>query len=414
MMTNTYPPHVGGVARSVQSFTDAYREEGHRVMVVAPTYDDMRDDEEDVIRLPAIQNFNGSDFSVRLPVPGLLTDALDAFDPDIVHSHHPFLLGDTALRVAARYDVPVVFTHHTRYELYTHYVPVDSPVIQRYAVQMATQYANLCDHVIAPSESIADLLHARGVSTPVTSIPTGIDVHRFSQGDGAGFRRKHGLRSDRLIIGHVGRLAPEKNLPWLAEAVATFLERRSEGCFFVIGDGKSRHAIRDCFEKRRSSDRLVMPGCLCGQDLIDAYHAMDIFAFASLTETQGMVLAEAQAAGTPVVAVDAPGTREVVDDKVNGRLVEDLNQAAFVDALAWIADLPDEQRTRMITAARHTGEGFSIERCARCQLDVYEQLAHQRPKHRNPDDSVWSQMRRRLELEWNLWSARARAALDAE
>ncbi len=139
MMTNTYLPHTGGVARSVAWFSEEYRRQGHRVLVVAPTFPHAPAEEPDVIRLPAIQNFNGSDFSVRLPAPGLLVGALDRFEPEIVHSHHPFLTGDTALRVASSRNLPLVFTHHTMYEHYTHYVPGDSPPLRRLSERLATE-----------------------------------------------------------------------------------------------------------------------------------------------------------------------------------------------------------------------------------------------------------------------------------
>jgi glycosyltransferase involved in cell wall biosynthesis len=126
MMTNTYSPFVGGVARSVESFTEEFRRRGHRVMVVAPASPGAHKSEADVLRIPAIQKFNGSDFSLRLPVPGFLFSALEKFRPDVVHSHHPYLLGDTALRISALRNVPLVFTHHSMYEKFTHYVSGDS------------------------------------------------------------------------------------------------------------------------------------------------------------------------------------------------------------------------------------------------------------------------------------------------
>jgi len=107
MMTNTFTPHIGGVARSVETFTAAYRRQGHSVMVVAPEFDKMDEDEMDVVRIPAIQNFNGSDFSVVLPIHGLLSLPVERFRPDIIHAHHPFLLCGTALRMARRYDLPL-------------------------------------------------------------------------------------------------------------------------------------------------------------------------------------------------------------------------------------------------------------------------------------------------------------------
>src|SRR5688572_8121139 len=122
MMTNTYLPHVGGVAQSVHRFTTSLRERGHRVLVCAPTFEGMDAElvEEGVVRVPAVQNFSGSDFSVMLPIPLYLTNTLNEFEPDLFHSHHPFLMGDSALRKAATRQVPIVFTHHTLYEEYVH------------------------------------------------------------------------------------------------------------------------------------------------------------------------------------------------------------------------------------------------------------------------------------------------------
>ncbi|MDX1377149.1 MAG: glycosyltransferase, partial [Burkholderiales bacterium] len=185
MFTNTYTPHVGGVARSVDAFTRAYRALGHRVLVVAPRFEGAPPRETDVLRVPAVQNFNGSDFSLPFPRPGLLASTLDALQPEIVHAHHPFLLGGTALRVAAARDLPIVFTHHTMYEQYTHYVPGDSPGMQRFVIELATGYCNLCDAVIAPSETVAGLLRARGVRVRIEVLPTGVDVAAFRRGNRA-------------------------------------------------------------------------------------------------------------------------------------------------------------------------------------------------------------------------------------
>ena len=142
MMTNTCTPHVGGVARSVERFTSEYRRRGHRVLVVAPIFENMPSQEVDVVRIPAIQHFSGSDFSVVLPIPAFLISAVEAFEPDIVHSHHPFLVGGTALRIAHLHETPLVFTHHTMYEQYTHYVPGNSAVLKRFVIKLTTSYAN--------------------------------------------------------------------------------------------------------------------------------------------------------------------------------------------------------------------------------------------------------------------------------
>ena len=192
--------------------------------------------EADVMRIPAVQNFNGSRFSVVLPVAGLLTETISELQPDIVHSHHPYLLGMTALRVARFHKLPLVFTHHTRYEDYTHYVSGDSDTFTL-VTEMATQYANLCDQVFAPSESIAALLQDRGVTAPIAVVPTGIEEERFAHGNGQRFREAIGIPGDALVVGHLGRLAPEKNLEFLAEAVAAFLKTEPRAHFLVVGKG---------------------------------------------------------------------------------------------------------------------------------------------------------------------------------
>jgi 1,2-diacylglycerol 3-alpha-glucosyltransferase len=411
MVTNTFTPHVGGVARSVESFTAEYRGRGHRVMVVAPAFKDMPEKETDVIRLPAIQKFNGGDFSVRLPIPGFLFSALDEFRPDVVHSHHPYLLGDTALRVAAFRNVPLVFTHHTLYEEYTHFVPGDSPALQRFVIELSTGYANLCNAVVAPSRSIADLLAERGVEVPIHVIPTGVTIGRFGRGDGASARASLGIPPEAFVVGYVGRLSVEKNIAFLARAVASFLADDRRAWFLVIGAGAVEEDIREICRDACVLDRLVMTGVLRDERLVNAYHAMDIFAFASLTETQGLVLVEAMAAGVPVVAVDGFGVREVMRDGDNGLLLPAPAAEAFRGALARLASLTPDAFLRMKAAAKETAARFSMTACASSALALYESLlAGRRVVRKVRKGGRWADALRLIEREWDLWVNRAHAA----
>ena len=152
-----------------------------------------------------MQQFNGSDFSVRLPLAAFSMTPSTSFKADIIHAHHPFLLGDTALRIALSKHVPIIFTHHTLYEDYTHYVPFDSPALKQFAIDLSTRFANLCDGVIAPSESIAKLIKSRGVEVPIQVVPTGIDVKGFASGDRERFRKANKIAPDAFVVGHLGR-----------------------------------------------------------------------------------------------------------------------------------------------------------------------------------------------------------------
>lgn len=405
MMTNTYLPHVGGVARSVDSCAAWLRGRAQRVLIGAPRFEGAPRREPGVVRIPAIQHFNGSDFSVPLPVTRALHRAVARFRPDLVHSHHPFLLGDTALRIAAEFDLPIVFTHHTLYEHFTHYVPLDSPRMERFAVELATSYANLCDLVFAPSESLAAILRERGVRSRVAVVPTGVDLARFAAADGAAFRRARDIPAEAIAVGHVGRLAAEKNLAFLADALAKFAAVDPRVHVLIAGDGPEAPQIRSRFAERGLGDRLHLVGVLQGDPLAAAYRAMDVFAFSSRAETQGLVLAEAMAAGVPVVAIDAPGTREVVRDRINGRLLFSETVDDFAAALAWAAGARDTLRA----GALETAGGFSIDRTGERALALYRELMQGSHTRAARDHGAWSEVRRRLREEWRLAAHRAQS-----
>ncbi len=411
LFTNTYLPHVGGVARSVHTLEQSCRERGHSVRVVAPKFEGS-EPSPSVLRVPAIRNFHGSDFSVRIPVPNIIGDFTEDFAPDVVHSHHPFLLGDAALRMARRLRCPLVFTHHTLYERYTHYVPFDSPAMKRIAIRLATEYANLCDAVIAPSESVAKLLKERGVESPILPIPTGIDLDAFASGNGARLRDKLGIPGKAPLIGTVGRVAREKNLPFLAEAAALHLRENPDAAFLLVGEGDARDETLRVFHERGVDDnRIFAPGRMTGDDLSDAYAALDCFLFASQTETQGLVLAEAMAAGTPVVALDGPGIREIMRDGKNGRMLSsDANAQAFASAIGQITEDADFAES-CSCGAGETARNYSIETCTGKVLECYEEVirTYNEKTGEDEDHSAWDRFVEGLENEWEILVAKLNA-----
>ncbi len=411
MLTNTYKPHVGGVAKSVDAFAAEFRNRNHNVLIVAPEFPNQPDVEEDVIRIPAIQNFNGSDFSVVLPVPGLLTRQIDKFEPDIIHSHHPYLLGMTALRIARFRELPLVFTHHTLYEQYTHYVPADSGALKRFVVELATRYSNLANHVFAPSESIAALLQKRGVRTPVSVVPTGVRLEDFIGGNGWRFRDQMKIPGGAYVVGHLGRLAEEKNLGFLAHAVAQLMLENDNVHFLLCGVGPMEKKLQQIFAGKGLLNRFHKTAVFNQQQLKDVYRAMDVFAFSSKSETQGMVLTEAMAAGVPVVALNASGSREVVRDCINGRLLDNAMVNEFAAALKWMMEQPASQKQRFRAQALKTAEKFSMTNTATAALHHYEQLLENKPHHIDDDHyHQWLRLRLLIKTEWEILEGLARAA----
>ncbi|MDQ8204327.1 glycosyltransferase [Pelagicoccus sp. SDUM812003] len=412
MFTNTYLPHVGGVARSVSSCVKAYRELGHETLVFTPEFEEGSPEDEGVVYLPAITNFNNSGFSVRLPSPLTISDQLDAFEPDVIHSHHPFLLGDAALRVAYAREIPLVFTHHTLYERYTDYLPFHGEFAQKAAATLATEYANACDMVFAPSESLANLIVRRGVKTPVTTQPTGVDIERFAGGDGHAFRREHGIGRNRFLIGHVGRLAHEKNLDYLCDAVSAFLKSAPEATLAMVGGGDQEDSLRARFEEHGVTEQALMVGKLQGEALMNAYAAFDVFAFSSQSETQGLVLVEAMASGSPVVALDGPGVRDVLFHEENGLLLQgDAAPERFTEGLARLM----KDRDFLANCGQRAAEvarGYELKILAKRALDRYGELIRSE-RHERRDGLLenFESFAAALEAEWELLKARASAAV---
>lgn len=402
MMTNTYIPIVGGVERSIESLSERFREKGHKVLIVAPSFEGTPEDERDVIRVPAIQKFNGSDFSIHLPIPVELSNAITDFAPDIVHSHHPFLMGDTALRMATKFKVPLVFTHHTKYEDYTHYIPLDSTLVKRFVIKLSTGYANLAHQVIAPSQSIHDILVKRGVKTPIAVVPTGVDLARFDKDRGARFRKKWKIPPRAFVVGHIGRLASEKNVLFLAESVAQLMQKHENVHFLLAGKGTALDDIMRIFREHQLVDRVHVTGAVAGDDVSDAYHAMDIFVFASKTETQGLVLTEAAASGTPIVALSAEAVREVIRDGINGKLVRKQDTDDYVAAMEWMMDRTAAERRMITQHCLKTAQKYSLDRLSRKMLEIYNEAIKRELIYYDADHSVWSRAAARLKTEWTL------------
>lgn len=402
MMTNTYTPLVGGIEASIESFSEKFRAQGHQVLIVAPEFEGVSGSEEGVVRVPAIRKFSGTDFSVNLPVPGLFSRVVRDFRPDVIHSHHPFLMGDIALRLCGQYHLPLVFTYHTMFERYVDYLPVHGEILKRFVVELAAGYANLADQVIVPSRNVYELLLKRGVRSPIAIIPTGVDVKYFQNGSRERFRARWGIPDDAFVIGYVGRLTPEKNLIFLSRALAKFLWEEQKARCVIVGDGPLMSDINRVFHCWGVSSRVSCCGILRHQDLVDSYHAMDVFAFSSQSETQGLVLGEAMAAGVPVVALDNPVVRECVDDFQNGRLIVREDEDEFIAGLKWILDTRWDKRESLKHAAANRAREVSLDTCAARMLEAYEHC-RLNTVHRSQMGHRWLPWKDRLQTEVDLF-----------
>ncbi len=402
MITNSYTPHISGVEKSILSFSEIFRKRGHNVKIVAPETDEPVKDDEDVIRVTAIKNFNHSDYPVGIPMPGELDDPIKEFNPDIVHSHFPFFIGSSAVRIASSYEIPLVFTYHTMYERYIHYISSDSERVRKSVRMLASGYCNLCDMVIAPSTGVKNILMGREVTSPIVVIPTGIKVEQFAKPSGSEIRSRFKIPDDAFVAGYTGRFTTEKNLEFLADAISIVLAEKEDAYFIMVGDGPVKETLEEFFDSKGLKDRTVFAGKLQSGELTDAYHCMDVFTFTSQTETQGMVLAEAMAAGVPVVAIEGPGIDDIVKNDFNGFLVNTDNPDEYAKKVIECYDCDKDKWQQFKKNAVATAADFAIEKCADALLEKYKEvIARESPHIKDP--TLWATTTESVKTEWDIF-----------
>jgi glycosyltransferase involved in cell wall biosynthesis len=358
---------LGGVPTAVETIRRSLDALGHQVVVVAPRMAGAGDDGRAVVRVPAVPAPTYPDFALPLPLRPALTKRLLALDLDVFHAHHPFLLGGSARRLARASRRPFVFTNHTLYDRYAHYVPLPRGMVARGAVRWSARFADTADLILTPSDFVARRLRTQGVGRPIDVIPTGVDLQQFRPGGRAAARRQLGLGPGEPTVLYVGRLDREKNLELLVDAVARV--RRAGLRFFLVGRGTQADALRRLAAARGFGDRIDFRGGVAPESLPAYYRAADAFVFASTTETQGLSVLEAMACGLPVVAVRASGIEEVVTDGVSGLLVpEDAEAfAAAVDQILADADLA----RKLATGGREDATAFGATAIAERLVAAY-------------------------------------------
>ena len=354
LFTNNYLPFCGGVTISVETLRRGLELAGHDAWVFGPRLTGAEDVSAKVVRYPSIPVTTYPEFALAVPYSPRIDRLVATLDFDVIHAHHPFLLGPAARRLARRVRRPLVFTYHTRYEKYAHYVPLPLGLVQAAALRLSAGFAAQADAVLAPSAVIRDELHARGVRTPIAVVPTGVDLERFRPGDRAAARRSLGVGAGEPLVLYVGRLDREKSVDRVLLAFERVASTVPAARLILVGQGTEAERLRRLAESLSVAGRIRFLGLRPHDALAECYQAADVFLFASETETQGLVLAEAAACGLPAVAVSAPGCDEVVRDGDTGVLTKG-DPAALAEAVIGLL-LDPERRRAMARRAREIAE----------------------------------------------------------
>lgn len=349
VVSDVYSPRVNGVSTSIETFRRTLAGNGIEVRLVVPRYGDEAD-EPGIVRVPG------------RPVPGDPEDRLvrwramhrevlaAARDCDLVHVQTPFVAHYAGLKAARKLGLPVLASYHTLFEEYLQHYAAFLPAgwLRGQARAFSRRQCNALDAVVVPSQAMRERLESYGVRVPLHVVPTGIPTAQFAGGDGAAFRARHGIQPGRPVALFVGRVAHEKNIGFLLEALVHVRRQCPEVLLVVAGEGPARADLQATAGALGLADAARFIGYLDRRhELPDCYAAADVFAFASRTETQGLVLLEAMAAGLPVVALSAMGTAEILDGGRGSIVPPDCPQV-FGETLAHILSHP--------AAWRHLGD----------------------------------------------------------
>ena len=326
IFTNSYTPTVNGVVNSILGFKKGLEALGHEVFVVCADAPGKPENEERVFRLKALPKLRNADLWPPTPFPRRVWRALRDLQLDIVHTQHPLWLGRWALWFARRHGIPAITTIHTQYDEYCHYVPVLGRVSRRFVRRTVARYCNWCDCVTTPAETMRQKLREWGVTQRIDVVPNATDLAPFLSADGSPVRRQYGIGDDDVLLLWAGRLAPEKNIPFLIESVGLINESAPNTKLMIVGSGPDAEALRRLAVDRGLSDCVILTGHVPYASIPPYYAAADIFVSASVTEVQPLVITEAMAAHTPVVAVQAQGSVDAIRHGENGLLFRNRDQ----------------------------------------------------------------------------------------
>jgi glycosyltransferase involved in cell wall biosynthesis len=377
MVSDVYFPRINGVSTSIETFRKTLQSYDIEVEIVAPRYGD-EPEEQGVTRVKSRQIPFSLDVEDKWLSWHKMKDAVleRGRDCNLIHIHTPFVAHYAGIHAARALHLPALATYHTLFAEYLqYYVPfLPHRHLNRIARSFSRRQCNALDAIVVPSAAMLEQLTEYGVRTPMHILPTGVPLEKFVRGNRAAFRQQYGIDATRPVALFVGRVAHEKNIGFLLRVWVRALRQNPDLLLLVAGDGPALSDLKKEAETLGIAHAVKFLGYLDrNAALLDCYAAADVFVFASLTETQGLVLPEAMAAGLPVIALSRLGTRDILEAG-EGCLAPPEDETAFADTvLRFFSD--SALRERLQTEAPKTARDWSDVASSRRMAELYRTLA---------------------------------------
>lgn len=418
MLTNNYKPFVGGVPISVERLTKELRKQGHEVTVFAPDYgfdpEYGQVKEEGVIRFQVTRHKMENGMVYPKLISREIRKTFEEQQFDCIHVHQPMFVGTQALYLGRKYQIPVIYTYHTRYEDYLHYIPLfkeeQAGRWRKELIRLGKEYVvpgymrwftNQCDLVFAPTPGMQNRIRENGTEVPMAVMPTGLDDSFYLEDKEKtrAIRRTYlGDEKSGHLFCSVSRLEEEKNPVFLLKGIRCLKEKLPFSFrVLLLGEGSMRSELEILAGRMGLEDTVVFLGNIPNEDVKQYLYASELFLFASKSETQGIVLEEAMAAGNPVVAVRASGAEDLIKNGINGCMTEEDVEIWSTKAAELIQN-PDYGQICM--EARKTAESYRASRLAlhaellyRQCMDRKEEIGYERETNSGKKHSAASVFR---------------------
>lgn len=376
-ISDTYLPETNGIVTAIVRHTRELAARGHEFCVLCPRYGE-DDPSEDagihVVRYPSWSAASNENTHVAFPRPGHMSRELMRFAPDVVHAHTPLTLGVIGGMVARSLGTPLVQTYHSWVPGFMQYATPSrlfgwdtGPRRTRDTApsRAFTRFVyNRSDLLLAPSEALCEMLRREGLRPPVRYQTNGIDLSEFSPKTDWHLRKR---------VMHCGRLGYEKNAEVVVQAFSGFLHDHPDWELHLLGEGPAEPYLRALIERLGIAHSVRFEGFVSRQHLAEAYREADFYATASTIETQGLVVLEAMASGTPVVGVDALAVPEMARDGVSGIIVRPYDANAMAEAFGRLAH-DHALRERLGRAALGEVTGHDLGRAVERLEHTYTEL----------------------------------------
>jgi len=378
--TETYLPHINGVSISLYNTKKELEEKRNKVYIFAPTLPGHIESQEDVIRLPSLKVFSaGHEQRMALPIPNETFRKMLTVKLVLVHAHGGGLFSFLGYQLALAKGYPFVLTYHAFIKHYTHYFLKGKLVNPKMIETGSRVFCNQADIVIVPSPKMKKELLRYGVTKPIEVVPNAIALESFGRVEKGYLRKKLSLSDKQVVLLTVSRLGKEKNIGFLLRAFAHIAKENSNSVLVIVGDGPEKEPLSRLASRLKLQDRVFFTGMIDKEDMPSVYADADIFLFASVSETQGMVVPEAAASGLPLVVVEDEAFTGAIEDGKNGFETR-MNLKDFAEKTLSLINDKEKREEFGLYSKKLITKNFSNEKIVSELIKVYEKARSIRQK----------------------------------